>query len=497
MKFFKKKKTEVTLFLILALSVFLTFVNFNNRWGLAYDQARDVIIASYAFQNHLFPLIGPFSASGPFVFGPYMYWIYILITSLYPSSILLPWIFVASASSFICLLMYLIGKEILNKNFGFLLAFLTSISVARITQATDLTYSTFLSFLSVIILYVLVKTLKSGKEIYFFLLSLLIGLAVNIHFQAVGMLFIFLLVPFFTKLSFKKILFSFLGFTIPFIPLIIFDFISNHYQSSHLFSYFLSGGNSASLPKRWLTYLTVFWPRSFSRVFGGYYQLGYVLGFLILFSAVYSVIKKKISREIYFLIIYFLLIFITLRYFKGNVYDSFLMFINPVLIVLTGWAFYLVHKINKSTAIILFLIFTLFTFAKDYEEIKNATNNTTFYSRQAMERLTEKFPGEKFAFYDLRFKSSQRSFPVVLHFTKNDLINDNGKKIGFISATSSAELKTYNLKVVTDSPGGYYLVDIDKKSHKELLEENWVFINPSGIYESTEEWYKDEEKLQI
>lgn len=55
--FLVKNKVKVLLSLILILGSILRFYDFFNRWGLAYDQARDLIVASYALHNFTIPLI--------------------------------------------------------------------------------------------------------------------------------------------------------------------------------------------------------------------------------------------------------------------------------------------------------------------------------------------------------------------------------------------------------------------------------------------------------
>ena len=495
-RFIKKlnleKKEFVILLLIAFTSIFLRFVNYGNRWGLAYDQARDVIVSHQVLVNMELPLSGPFSASGPFVFGPFWYWFHALITLFNPSHVMWLWIVQTSISSLMPIVMFFVGRKIINNKFGLLLAFFTAISTAQIAQSTNLTYSTFVGFISVFILLFLTLFIKAKKSIYIFLMSLLMGLAVNIHFQAVGY-FLFLPILLFLNIkSVKNIFLIIIGFFIPFIPLLIFDFMSNHYQSNNILEYLLNGGSTVALPKRWLTYIGVFWSNAYSHIIGGYWPAGTLMAAVSFIVLAFSILKRKIDKTIIIVLIFFLLNFVVLRYFKGNIYDAFLVFLHPYLLFITAWVIYKVIIWKRIVGFMLLALIVLSTLFKNYEEIVNATNFTSKNSIIMMNNLEEKFPAEKFAVYDYKYKNSSWSVPTVMYLFKNNLILDEGRKIGFVTATISAELEIHKAPLILGNLNGIIILDLSKYSRKELEEKDWIFINPSGIYESVIHWYEKE-----
>ena len=65
--FLRTHKFKVAVIAILLISIFLRFYNFENRWGLAYDQARDVLVAREGLNSFGLPLIGPFASAGQLV----------------------------------------------------------------------------------------------------------------------------------------------------------------------------------------------------------------------------------------------------------------------------------------------------------------------------------------------------------------------------------------------------------------------------------------------
>src|SRR3990167_10123879 len=96
--FLKKNWFLVGVFLIFALSAFFRFYQYEDRWGLAYDQAQFAILARYSVETFQLPLLGPFSSGGPFQTGGEWYWILMLGTTAYPSLVISPWIFLTLIS---------------------------------------------------------------------------------------------------------------------------------------------------------------------------------------------------------------------------------------------------------------------------------------------------------------------------------------------------------------------------------------------------------------
>ena len=124
------KNNNVLLYLILGIAAILRFYNYPNRWGLAYDQARDVLVSTYALHNSLIPAIGPFSSAGQFVYGPQWFWIISLMSAVFPNAIITPWIIQSLLYVFTVYVMFLIGKEIIDEKFGLITAFFTAISIS-------------------------------------------------------------------------------------------------------------------------------------------------------------------------------------------------------------------------------------------------------------------------------------------------------------------------------------------------------------------------------
>src|SRR5258708_411912 len=86
-------KYQLLVYSILLLSFTVRFYHFNERWGLGDDDSRDVAIAQEALSRHELPFTGSFSSAGPFVFGPFFYWLIMFCYLILPFIFSSPWIF--------------------------------------------------------------------------------------------------------------------------------------------------------------------------------------------------------------------------------------------------------------------------------------------------------------------------------------------------------------------------------------------------------------------
>ncbi len=485
------KKNKLLLYCIIILATVLRFINYWNRWGLASDHARDLIVSIYALNNHLIPLIGPFSSAGQFVYGPQWYWIISLFVFLSPNLLIGPWIMQTILYVFAVYIMFLIGKEIINEKFGLIMAFLTAISTQQIMHSTNLVSPSMAGFFAIISVYFFIRSVKYSKGFDLFLLGFFIANAVNIHFQAIGLLFLIPVGFLFSKRKLKQLVFLILGFLIPFIPLLIFDLKTNFFESRNMLDYYLYGQNRIYVPNRWLTYVGIFWPKTWSEVIGGHVIISYLLIALLVMISLYEIIKRKISKEMLSLIISFLLIFVMLRYYKGIIFGVYTAFLSSFLLIFSSFVLYKLNQLNKFVFWVFLLIITVFTMRINISVITSATNNTAKEANLFTNKLIEKLPNEKFSVYLYEYQYSERGLPLVLFLDTVKRIDDSGKKIGLAVISSNDKVIRKYPKLISNI-GGIEVFDLTNASTSALINENWVSINPSAVYESTEEWYLNE-----
>ncbi|MBI2613518.1 MAG: hypothetical protein HYW62_02005 [Candidatus Levybacteria bacterium] len=486
--FIKTHKYGVSVFLILLLAFILRFYNYENRWGLAYDQARDVLVAREALRSFSLPLIGPFASAGQFVYGPQWFWILIVMVSVYPYSVITPWVILTVLYVGVVWLMIVIGRDIYNRKFGLVLGILTAISTAQLSHATNLTSPSMVGIFSIASIYFFVRYIKTGFVKNAFWMAIMIDISINIHFQSIGLL---VLIPISFLLdrnrSFKKLFYLLGGIVIPFIPLIFFDITNNFFESKNWVEYIRHGQYTIYVPNRWLTYAGVYWPNSWAKIIGGELLLGYIIPVFFAIFTVIAVVRRKFSRIIFLLVLSFGFIFLMLRYYRGERIDSNIVFLHPFILIFTGWVILTTLKLNRIAGLILLSAILIFTLRTDLSLIKNSENLTAIQMKEWGTILMNKFPDKKFAIYDYQYKHVHKSLPVVLFLESQRRIDGKGLKVGIYIATSKTD---FRYSGIIGGSGEYQFLNLDATSSAHLSKEEWAPVNPSQVYKSTVQWYK-------
>ena len=489
-KFFLNEKFKVFVLLTIVLAFFLRFINYGNRWGLAYDQAHDAILARYAVDNLLFPLVGPFASGAPFQTSGIWYWFLMLATIIYPNSILAPWIAVTLSYTAFVFVMIIIGKELVSKQFGILVGLLAAISTAQITQATNLTLTAPMCFISALAILSVIRYSNTQKIRYIFLLGLSVGLAPTVHLQGVLLILFLPVSVLILKIKAPKLLAILLiGLFLPLTPLLIFDLKNNFVNSLGLFNYLLHGQYRVSyevLGRRWLTYITVFWPKSWALIIGGYSIVSYLSIFVLAVALVDKFIKRNLDKLWLIFLISFIFMITAMRYVRTPLFDSYLVFLHPFILLFTAFAIFWLHKKNVYLSILLLAVVLIGSLQRDYLDIVGATNNTYAEAKKMEIILINKIPNKKFNFYDFNYKTTSLSIPLVMLLYKDNKISDNGIKVGMFSSTISAE---FSFSKIYGNDTGYQIFNLNSSTSAQLKRGEWILIDPSKIYNSTENWH--------
>lgn len=478
--------------LIVAVSAFLRFYNYGNRWGLAYDQAYGAIIGRYALQEGKIPLVGPFSSAGPFQTGGEWYW-FIMLGTIFPDTVNSPWIFLTLTSIIFVLLMIFLGKELVNKEFGIFVGAMAAFSTSQIAQSLNLTNQSVVSLFSLLAIWASIKYIRLRKLKYIFLLGLTVSISATIHLQGAALLFLILTTLLFAGMPrIKEIGSLFLGLFIPTIPILIFDLKNDFVNTRNMIQYYLYDQYKISLDvlgRRWITYLSSFWPTGFAHIIGGNSILSIFIMAGLTISIFFSLLKKKLSKEWVVIAASFLLMIIFLRYLRTPLFDSYLIFLHPFIFLLTGWLIFFLFKKSIFLRILLLVIILTGSLIKDLPELKVLGNYSALEAQESLKILTEKFPDEKFSIYSYKYKWADKNLILSLYLYTEDKIADNGRRIGIIVPTEEANFK---YPIIQDK-FGYHLVDLQSSSSSVLAAAQWINVNPKQVYESTEDWYKKDE----
>lgn len=472
---------------ILILALFLRFYNYNNRFALAGDQARDALVAREAYKHLTFPLLGPFSSAGNFTTGFVWYTWLILSNAVFPKEFLTPWVMLALAYVGIVAFMIIIGNKLFGKVFSLIVGLYTAISPSQITQSLNLTNPSLVPIFSVLSLLSIVYFMDTGFNLYIFLLGLWIGLAISTHFQALYLAVLIPVVLIMRKSTIKTYLIAFLGLLSPLVPYLLVDIRIGFYNLRGIIDYALYGQNNVYIPNRWLTYLFIFLPDLWGQVVAGFPIIGYIILSLLPFVIIKSFQHKKITRTFLAVITGTLCMTLLLRFYKGERHFGYFVFIHPFILILASWLSYECLKINKYAGVLLIGLIFVVSMYSNYSNNAHAINITYNQAKYWTGVLTHKYQGKKFDVYTVGDPPNGKAISLVLYLDSVDKIDDNGYKIGF-GETPKHESTYYSL--IKENTNGYDLWDIESTSAAELKRAGWYNINPSYIYNTTTQWYK-------
>lgn len=476
---------------ILIIAAFLRFYDYNRRFGLGYDQAHDAIIGLYALKHGLIPLVGPFSSAGPFQTGGEWYWFIMTGYKFLPFFDISPWILLTFLYVAFVYLIIKVGEKLVNREYGLIAGVFSTVSTAQIAQSTNLTNQGPEAIIALVAVWFCLLYINKKKNIYIFFAGLFVGLGISIHLQAVALTSLMFLAFLFAGVwKVRPISACVLGFLIPFIPIFLFDIQNDFVNTKNMLQYFLYDQYKIPfevLGRRWLSYIFIFWPQAWSHIIGGERIIGFLIMGIFGLIFAYQVLKQKIGRSILFLITSFLVMLVILRYVRTPLYDSYLVFLHPHVLLITSWIVYYLLKIRKAVGIVLILIIIGFSINKDIQEIKYPDGIGTHILKLWREELSYHYPHEKFTIYDLSYKYRDKSVPLSFFMYYDEKVDDEGKKIGLAVQTPKVIIAR---KTIVGEEGGYQIFDLNSSSSAALERAGWINVNPSYIYNSTQNWRK-------
>jgi hypothetical protein len=456
------KKIDLPLFVILFISFFWRFIDYPNRWVLNQDQARDAVIAKYALENHLLPLIGSPSSAGPFNFGPIYDWLIMFFTLIFPFDSG-PWVGFTLLSALIPLIFYFIGKSLQHRQLGLFLALIAAFSSAQILNAPDMLNTVITAFF-VTLAFLAISQSK------FFLLGLSAASAVHSHFQSLGV----------SALLFSTTIFNRLrpapqrlgltikiatGFLLTFIPLFVFDLQNRFVWIKSVITYYTGGVNKFYYPVRWLTEIRDFWPHLWGNVLTNIPLSGYLFILLFLVSLILS--HKSLPKKLPTFILAFLIQVLLVRYYKGTRSREYLIAFHPYFILFTGYSLSLLYSHFKPHTLLLALLIISLATVSNLKIIRQSSQAKKIYTLK--QQLDSQYPGQ-IAIYSLP-DYDMASLPIFYLLYRQHRLDPRGTPIA-----------------ITIDGNNNYLINPLPAKHQLILYQpqdiyNRLFVNyPSALH---------------
>lgn len=477
--------------LIILLAAFLRFFRFSQRWVLYSDTARDALVAREALRHKRLPLTGSFSSAGPFVFGPLFYW-FIMISYLPSSSlIILPWLMIALVSVIFVIVSIKIGQKLEGKSMGLILGLMAAVSPAQIARAPTLTQHSLVAISSILVLWTFVSYLKSEKKIYLFLMGLALGLGLSMHYQTLNLMLFGLAVFLAKKLNLKKlwqgILIFFMGILIPSLPLLIWDRTQNWANTKNVLDYLLIGQYRVWVSNRWLIYVFDFWPKFWSSVIGGQKILGFLLMGLVGLIFLKQLIKRKLPKTVFWLAVIFLIQIIALRYYRGEKFEGYLIYLHPLVLLFSAWAINQLFKTKKLLGTLFLILVIGVSLLTSFTQISQAKSHAPA-NKKVVFFLQKKYPEKKFLLYNHSNNDKGYLYALLLLLDGEKLIHENGIALGVQPKGYSPPERLLLPFNKLDQP--YALIELKQE---EIFEGDvWEKVTPASVYEEIIFWWQRE-----
>lgn len=484
-------KYKASVILIIVFSVFVRFYNFSTRWGIGSDNARDAIIALEAISRHQLPLMGPFSSAGPFVTGGIYYWLLMASYIILPYSINAPWVLTGIVSVInVVLLMYL-GKILVGKRFSLTIGILAMLALQYVGEAIQLGNPTFVAVFAILTIIFFCQGLAKNQTIFSFLMGLSIGLAINMHYEALNLLIFLPAVLFIPKFSLrnriKLFLFAFLGVIIPSLPILYWDAHQNFANIMNILDYLLIGQYRIYVPNSWRLFLFNYFPFYWARVVGNYPQVGLVLFFSSGLAFTVAILRKKVSLQFLALGIIFLMLLFINKSYRGERSDDYMLYFSPFILIFTAFLIEQFFSFKNVLIKCLGTMLLIFLILINLSIIKNVLfyKNTIATEETVIKAITQKYPNQNFSIYDYKYQNSGYSLPLSLLLRSENKLNVNGVKIGVNCYGKDCPGKA---DTILNKPLRIFNLNTVNPAKLDRSKGVWINVNASSIYDYQVGW---------
>jgi hypothetical protein len=476
-------RTHAVLICVFVIGVFFRFYNTPDRFGFDKDPTRDALVALHGMRTQQYPLVGPSSGIGSFNFGPWYYYELIAFQTLFPF-VYAPFYFIPLFSLTFIVVMYCIGVNLKDRVLGLILAFLSAVSPAQIGPSGGLSNPNLVSsHAGLAILFFILYMKKKRKWWFCALWGFVLGVGINHHFQMIPLVLLPIIAILLRKKDrLKDIGFFALGLGISFIPLLIFNLLTN-WNTLTGFTLFLQGSHNY-VPNSWKIYIGTFWPGFWSYLYGFPTLLGIGFGFAVMLLHGYLFYKRKITLTYGLLLGLLILIFLGLRYYNGQREYYYLFFIHPFLYLFGGMTLWFLWKKTVGKVAVLFFFSGFMLLSFPHNQISMSDRQDLLTARARARQLETKYPKDTFVIYNCHDRGIEASEGVAYFLDVDHRISNKGKQIAFIPSVHDCPGQTEEMGSL-----GNTVVETSEKS-SSLKKEGWKSISSESVYTDTVNWWR-------
>ncbi len=351
-----EKKELILILILLAIAAFLRFYKLGSYMTFLGDEGRDALIIKDLLENRNIPFIGPPTSVGTIYLGPFYYYM-----MAFPMAIF--WLNPVAAASQVALigvltvwLVFYLTKLWFGKEAGFVAGFLYAISPVTVMYSRSSWNPNPLPFFTLLGVLSLYKLRKTSNGWWLILTGFSLAAAIQMHYLALilvpifGFMYLYQLsLHFRNKIKVNNLLmgtvFGFVTFWAMMLPLILFDLKHEYLNFRGIVEMFSSSSSVSITDTNPLIRIGQIYSNTLigDHIAGKHPTLSLLVSVLILIPFLVSIYKKVTRQEfrwVYLMLgIWLIGGVIGLSFYKQEIYDHYVGFLNPVPFILLGALF--------------------------------------------------------------------------------------------------------------------------------------------------------------
>ncbi|QQG38447.1 MAG: glycosyltransferase family 39 protein [Candidatus Woesearchaeota archaeon] len=311
---------------------------------------QELIWDEAVYLQHTDIISGGSNTYNEFYFRPPILPLILSIGKIFADSLIPSYFIVALISALGTIFIYLLGKELFNKQVGVISSIMLALSPFLIQTSHQILTDNTAITISLISLYLFIKAIKTKKNYLFVLAGVFLSVSILTKYTSLILIPTILLFALFNNTKIRNYLSTIIGFLIPMIPFFIFLTLNNINILSPFLTY-LNASRAETLP------ILCNYTKSFLIVF----PIITILGLILLLM---PLIKNKLNKNDLILAIWitaFLAFMQTIHYREPR----YLLVIAPPIFLLSsrGIYFFFKEKLKfKKITITLFILLAIISF---------------------------------------------------------------------------------------------------------------------------------------
>jgi len=456
-------KTGLALGVILLTAAFLRLYRIADYLTFLGDEGRDVLIVKHLLEGDLVGL-GPTASVGGFFTGPAYYYFMAPFLWLFKLDPVGPAVMVALFGIATVFLVYWVGKEFFDRRAALIAASLYAVSPLIVGYSRSSWNPNPLPFFSLLTIFVVYKAVLKKSMKYFFVVGVLLGIALQLHYIAtflIAVIVLYIFVIYVRKLHAlaKTYLSLFTGFLVGFSPFLAFE-ITHGFQNIQTVIKFIFGGTGETgfAGQKFFVIVTDVFFRLFGRLltrfpppeqitfginnveinsYGFVLQIPvsvlYILTLGLAIGSVALLISRWKHAQYTLLLLWLVVGTLLFGFYKKPIYDYYFAFMFPLPFLFVGMLFSHFWErfgsIGKGIIGGTFVFLLLLNF--DGRSMKYEPNRQLAQVRSISEFVMEKAEGKPFNFALITAHNSDHGYryffelegnpPVVIQTVEKDL----------------------------------------------------------------------------